>query len=476
MAPAQSADPVFEHRVVVATTSLDFERDVEESLTRNVNRLAALGYEVGAILGGQGAIIDRLLVRKPYVAGQVDHGGHVFVVMHRPVGRPAPVREYRFLHARGPLGVEEIVAAYGREGFRLTVTAWEGSYFHGAFERQAGGAPLDYRVLRTARRKGWDDQMLADPELRLRLQRVVPMTLDSALLELGEPVALPAEFAWESDAPNQRSRLEARLNARAAAGFRVQIARMRGNVLDIAMLKPAGASGPAPVLDLDDGPWGGPCGRGTIAGADAWTDGDVYCVAEDPKSAITNRGFDLVVLPEAAGDRALFNIVPGCAMRAQLRSPRGMSVRVARAELLEEEINRLTEPGYRVTRAFAVSKEDGEQRLVFFTSRLPLATVTGNPAPAGAAPRLSAEVDGIGQQLLAEREREINETLAAQLREHAVDAWAEIYEAPGNRHVLLNGCARTRFDREHAETVLRGLLNRTPYSNFRIRNEVIVEP
>lgn len=472
---AQGPEPVYEHRVVVATTSLDRERDVEDSLTRNVNQLAALGFEVGAMMGGRGAVLDRLLERKAYVAGQVDHGGQVFVVMHRPVDRPVAAREYRFLHTRGPLGVEEIVAAYGRDGFRLTATAWEGDTFHGAFERAAGQAPVDYRVFRTARRQGWDAQMLADGDVKQRLRRVVPLTLDSALVELGPPAASPAEFAWESDAPHQRSRLETRLNARAAAGFRVQLARLRGNVLDVALLKPAGSPGPGPALDLDDGPWGAPCGRGSIAGADIRADGDVYCVAEDPKGPVTNRGFDVVVAAEASlGNQPFFGRL-GCAVRARLGANRAAARRVARAVQLEEEIGRRLERGYRVTRAFAGVKEDGEQRLVFFTSRLPLPAATGKPAPRGKAPRLSAEPDGLGQQLLAGREREINEALAAELRDLKLDVWAEIHDVRASQHVLLLGCADSRPDRERAETVLRRLLVRSPYANFRVRNEIIVD-
>ena len=128
-------EPRYEHRVVVATTSRDRELDVEESLARNVNQFAALGFEVGAIVGGDGRLVDQLLERKPYAAGIVDHGGHVLVIMSRPVGRPPLAREYRFLHARTALGVEKIVAEYGQDGFRLTVTATEGGYFHAVFER-----------------------------------------------------------------------------------------------------------------------------------------------------------------------------------------------------------------------------------------------------------------------------------------------------------------------------------------------------
>lgn len=475
VAPAQTPTPVYEHRVVVPTTSRDRELDVEESLARNVNELAALGFEVGAMVGGHGALVDRLLERRPYVAGQVDHGGHVFVVMHRPVRLPAPAREYRFLHARGPLGVEEIVAGYGRDGFRLTTTAWEGDYFHAAFERVAGTPALDYRVFRTARRRGWDQHMLDDADVRHRLRRVVPMTLDSALVELGPPAETPAAFAWESDQPFQRSRLEPKLNARAAAGFRVQLVRLRGNVLDVALLKPAGADGPAPALDLDDGPWGGPCSRGTIAGADVWTDGDVYCVAEDPRGPVANRGFDLVVAPDPnIGDQPFFGRV-SCEARARLQTSRPVAIRVARAEQLQREIGRQVQPGFRVTRAFAAVREDGESRLVFFTSQLPPPEPGPSPAVAASAPRLRPELDDLGQQLLADRERAINDGLATELRPDDVEAWVEISDARANRHVRLAGCARTRLDRDHAETVLRGLLARTPYAAFRIRNEIIVE-
>lgn len=474
-AVVQGADVVYEHRVVVATTSLDREQDVEDSLARNVNVLARLGFEVGAIVGGSGALVERLLERQPYRAGQVDHGGHVFVVMHRPAGPPAPVREYRFLHTRGPLGVEEIVAAYGRDGFHLTATAWEGDYFHGAFERKSGEAPVDYRVFQTANRRGWDVHMLADPEVRQRVRRVTPLRLDSALVELGPPAATPAEFAWESDAPFQQSRLEARLRDRARAGFRVQMVRLRGNVLDIALLKPAGAEAPGPVLDIDDGPWGAPCSRGRIAGADVWTDGDVYCVAEDPGGPVSNRGFDLVVAPDADLGGQLFFGRRSCDISARLRTTRAAALRVTRALQLEREISRQVEPGYRVTRAFAGVREDGDQRLVFFASRLPLPSAGGTPATASPAPPLVAEVDGQGQQLLSQRERDINDALASELRARDVTAWVEINDVRASRHVLLTGCARTRLDRSHAETVLRGLLVPTPYAGFRIRNEIIIE-
>jgi len=265
----------YEHRVVVATTSRDRELDVEASLARNVNQFAALGFEVGAIVGGDGRLVDPLLERKPYAAGLVDHGGHVFVIMSRPVGRPSPPREYRFLHARTALGVEKIVAGYGQEGFRLAVTASEGGYVHAAFERGDTPAGLDYRVYRTSGRKGWDIRFLEDADTRARATRVMPMTLDSGLVELGAAGGSPADFAWESDKIHQRSRLEARLKMRAEQGFRVQLVRMRGTDLDVALLKPAAWDGAVVQPALDDGPWGMPCGRGAISGADFFSDGDV---------------------------------------------------------------------------------------------------------------------------------------------------------------------------------------------------------
>lgn len=471
----QVGEVEYEHRVVVPTTSWDREQEVEQSLERNVNRLAALGFEVGAMVGGYAPLLDRLLERKPYVAGHVDHTGQMFVVMHRPVGRPSPAREYRLLNVRGPIGVEPIVARYGQEGFRLTVTAWEGGRFHGAFERVPGEPPVEYRVFRTARRRGWDVQMLEDAEVRQRVRRVTPMTLDSALVELGEPRETPADFVWESAAPHDRGRLEVRLNTRAAEGFRVQIVRLRGNVLDVAMLKPAGATGPAPALDLDDGPWGGPCGRGRIAGADVWTDGQAYCVAEDPKGLVSNRGFDMVVAPDSDVGAQLFFGRVDCGIRARLRSNRVAALRVARASQMERELNRQTPKGYRVTQAFASIEDGRDERLVFFTSKLPSPEVKGKEAARGEAPLLTAELDGLGQQTMAMRESRINAELERELRDLNVDVWVELQEERGSRQALLLGCAGTRFDRERAESVLRRLLIGSPYNDYRIRNELIVQ-
>lgn len=475
---AQAAGQVFEHRVVVSTTALDLELEVDGSLTRNVNRLATLGFEVGAIVAGDGAILDRMLLRRAYMPGTVDHAGHVFVIMNRRVGHPAPVREYRILNARHPIGVEKVIAGWASEGFCLRVTAWEGNLFHGVFERVGGSAPVEYRVLRNQGRRGWDRQMMEDPDVRQRLRRVVPITLDSAIVELGAPAEPAAEFAWESDAPGNRDRHETRLNQRAAAGFRAQLGRMRNNILDVAMLKAAGSSGAGPALDLDDGPWGGPCGRGLIVGADIWTDGDVYCVAEDPKGPVSNRGFDLVLRPEdERSDGDLFRGWFPCEIRSQMSSDRTEAIRVARALQMEREIQRQVQPGYRITRAFAGTHPNGEQRLVFFTTQFPDLAESGSPGAAAdaPAPRLAPDGDALLQSSVTEYERKLNEDLEAELRSLDIIAHVEIHRQRTKGYALLTGCARIRLDREHAETVLRRLLGRTPYSDFRIRNEILIE-
>lgn len=174
-------------------------------------------------------------------------------------------------------------------------------------------------------------------------------------------------------------------------------------------------------------------------------------------------------------DGQLFLGRPSCELTSRFTSTRATTARIARAFQLESEINRRVQPGYRVTRAFAGIKENAEQRLVFFTSRLPLAVFEGKPASRAQAPPLIAELDGLGQQLLSEREREINASLSAELGVNNTTVWAEINDVRANRHVLLLGCAAHRLDRERAETVLRGLLVRIPYSGFRIRNEIRID-
>lgn len=229
-------------------------------------------------------------------------------------------------------------------------------------------------------------------------------------------------------------------------------------------------------MKLEDGFWGGPCGNGTIAGADAYTDGRIYCVAEDPQGPIRNQGFELSLRPDGDSDGDLFRGWMPCEVRSQLSSSRPASKRVARALQIEDELrSQKIPPGFRITRAFAAPREDRDDLLLFMTTRMPLPNLSGPAAPDSPAPRLTAEVDDPLQSLLARNEQSINERLDAELRRLDIIAWAEVNDHRASRSVRLAGCARTQFHREHAETVLRGILIRTPYFEHRIRNEIIVE-
>ncbi len=472
--PAQE-ELLYEHRVVVATTTEDRENEIDQSLERNVNQLAAHGYAVSAILGGFADIADNLLMRPPNDGNSIDRSGITLVVMHRPVIANAPAREYRLLHLRYWLGVDRIVARLGKEGFRLAAVSWEGGYFHAAFERIAGQEPVEYRVYRTAKRLGWDKHMMADPAVPLRLQRVVQIFPDFALAELASPKESPAEFVWSSDALHQSTRHEQKLNELAKSGFRVQFVRVRRNELDAALLKPAGGAVPAPAIDLDNGYWGGPCGRGRIAGADAWNDGQVYCIAEDPKGPIMNRGFDLELNPHRDLGGQLFFGRSSCEARARLYSKRPATIRLARALQLESEINRDLPKGYRVAHLFAGRQEGRDQRLVVMGTQAPMEAVAGPPARRGPAPALRVEVEGLGLQLLANEEVELNERLSRELRSTDIVAWVEINNSTGDQHILLTGCAVSRRERDDAVRTLNRLLTRSAFSRYPIRNEMLVE-
>jgi hypothetical protein len=173
------------------------------------------------------------------------------------------------LHTRTALGVEEIVGPLGTQGFVLAATAHDGPVFHAAFVRREDAPPADYRVYRNRGRASWMDQLQRDPPTLARLRRVVPMALDAALVEIGTEAAPPGALEWATVAAFRSSSIESTLGTKAAAGFRVQLARLRQNDLDVLLVRPAGPAGPATTYD-DDGPWGGPCSRGTIAGADGY--------------------------------------------------------------------------------------------------------------------------------------------------------------------------------------------------------------
>ncbi|MCZ7652839.1 MAG: hypothetical protein M5U13_17350 [Thermoanaerobaculia bacterium] len=465
----------WEHRVVVPTTARDTELEVEGSLERNVNRLAALGFEVTALAGGDGGLLDALLDRRPYSAGLADHTGQVFVVMARPAGGPDPPREYRLLHARTHVGVGEIVAAHGRDGFRLVRFSHEGSHFHAAFERTGDeAARRDYAVLANRGRKSWMAQIAEDPAVASRLTRVVPMALESALVELGPAVAPPAALEWLSEPFHQRSRQQDRLRERAREGFRVQLVRRRGSELDLLLVRPAGTEGPAPRPSLEDAPWGGPCGRGAMAGADVLPDGDVACVVEE-EAGVANRGFDLVARAEPELGGRLLVGTPDCALRLRAGGSGPAWARIARARMLEAEIAARVEPGFRVTRLLAARPESGEGRLVVFATDDPALRSSAAVAALSPAAPLAPEHDEPGGDLRAARAAELDAALAAAPGLAGASLWLEIDDRPKRGRARLAGCVASRAQKEEAERVARSLLAASAYAGFELRSEVRVE-
>lgn len=166
---------------------------------------------------------------------------------------------------------------------------------------------------------------------------------------------------------------------------------------------------------------------------------------------------------------------PSCEVRARLASARAAATRIARAGQMENELNRKVEPGYRVTRAFVGAPDGTDARLVVFTSRLPAPPAGTAAGTTRRAPRLKPELDEVGQQLQSRREDELNDQLTSELASPDVKAWVEIYGGRSGRYVLLSGCATHRIDKQRAETIVRRLLVRTSYADFRLRNEIIVD-
>jgi len=469
---AQDAAP--RHRVVVSTGVSDREADVDASLERHVNRLAGAGYELTAILGGASPVVDSLLTRKPYVAGLVDHSGHTAIVMSRAPEGHAVRREYRLLHTRTALGVEDVVGPLGTQGFVLAATAHDGPVFHAAFVRREDAPPADYRVYRNRGRASWMDQLQKDAPALARLRRVVPMALDAALVELGAEASPPGNLEWATIAAFRSSSLESTLGTKAAAGFRVQLARLRQNDLDVLLVRPAGPAGPATTYDVDDGPWGGPCSRGTIVGADGYTDGDVYCVAENPGGGVSNRGADALLQVRTGADRPLLD-VPSCVDRARLRAPRPAHARIAIAQQIERFLDKSVPDGYRLTRLLAVQKSDGEARLVAFSSNAPATPASGAPADTEPVPPLVPDLDGPLDANTAQRQRDLNDRLARLSGVQNRDAWLDVIEAPGMRSVVLSGCVTTRTAKLELERAVRMLLQPAPFTDYRLRSDLIVD-
>jgi len=313
-----------------------------------------------------------------------------------------------------------------------------------------------------------------DPAMASRLRRVVPMALDHALVELGAEASPAGALEWASTPAFRSESLERTLNDKAAAGFRVQWVRMRENTLDVLLVRPAGPAGSPVVLDVDDGPWGGPCSRGTIVGADGYTDGDVYCVAENPGSGVSNRGFDGLLRVRTGATMPLLD-VPGCVDRARLNGSRPAHARIAVAQQLERFLDAKVPAGFRLTRLLAVQKTGDDARLVAFTSSAPGDAVSGPPAGTGPIPPLLPDLDGPLSANTAERQRDLNERLAQLRGVQNQDVWLDVLENPGQRAVVLSGCVTTRTAKVELEQAVRSLLQPAPFTNYRFRSDVIVD-
>jgi hypothetical protein len=472
---ARGADGArYEHRVVVSTTSLDQELDVEGSLERNVNRFGAAGFEVAAIVGGSAGVLDRLLDRKPYVPGRVDHAGLIFVIMARPVGGPLHAHQYRLLHTRTPLGTDALVARAGQDGFHLVAASLDGAIFHAAFERTPGPA-AEYRVYRNQGRKDWMTAVRTDPGVLDRLMRVFPMGLDFALIELGPRRSPAGALEWTGGKPYNFTGLEGPINDKARDGFRVSLVRRRDTSLDVLLVRPAGAGGSAATYDLDDGPWGMPCGRGAIAGADVFTDGDTYC-ASDVSVPGSNDGLDLTARTyQVSRGRLLFD-APDCATTAWLGSSRAAARRLAVARTLEQALDARVRAGYHVTRALAAIDERGAMRIVAFASTAAMPAGAGPPIHGAPSPELTLDRDEPGGDLTTEREDALNERLRRSAQVRADTVRLEVTDVRGARYVRIAGCVATRAERKAVEDTVRGLLAGSPFSDFAVRNDLAVGP
>ncbi len=474
-AASAAEDPIrYDHRVVVATTALDRAEDVNASLEHNVNRLGALGYELTALVGGDATILDALLSREPYLWNRVDHAGLTFAVMARPAGRPAPARHYRLLHVRTTLELEPVVVALGAGGYRMTVTALEGEIVHLAFERTASTVAVDYHVFRNRGRRSWMELVLADPDARWRVTRVMPVALDAAVVELGPPQPTPVEMQWLSTPAHLFSSLEAPLRELVKGGARVDLVRTRANDVSLLVVRPAGAAGSAADYDLDDGPWGAVCARGRLAGAVVLPNGHVACATDQGGSPVSNLGLDLTVRPQpTANGRTLFR-GPDCDVRARLTSTRTAAPRVAVALQFEREIVAAVAPGFRVMRALAAQDSNGQRRIVTLTSDGPLPPVTAAPSSPGHVPPLVAEAEGRPDDRRRDREDRLNAALADDPRFRGAALWFELNDTLTPRSARLLGCVATIRDREPTAAAARELLAAQGLARITFVNDLVI--
>jgi hypothetical protein len=463
----------YEHRVVVPTSGIDRDQFHAESLERNVNALAARGFELTALAGGDGALVDTMLTRG--TAGRIvtEHAAITLAVMARPVAQAVVARTYRLLHVTERESVAQVIAPLGAQGFRLALAEHDGEIVHLAFEKTDGDAAVEYREFRNRGRASWMDQLLADPDVRARMTRVVPVALGAGIVELGASRPEPGHVQWLSKPTHAFETLTVPIRDLAKTGYRVDLVRRRGpNDLDVLLVKPAGVSTSPAVFDLDDGPWGSPCGRGTIAGAAVGPDGDVYCASDTSGTAPSNRGLDLTVRAQPSASGAVLFRGPTCDVLAGLSSARPASARLAFAAQLEQELASQVQPGFRVTRLLAAQDRNLQARLVAFTTNAAARVASGAPADRTPAPYFRAELDTPGDDLARQREAAINAALEARGLE-AAPLWVELDGRRGRTARLL-GCAPTRLDRETAESAARGALIGEGLGDYRLDSRVIV--
>jgi hypothetical protein len=475
LAPSLTADTIqYEHRVVVPTTARVYDSEISASLEKNVNALAAHGYELTTIVGGDAVVLDAILKRRPYSTLGADDAAIALAVMARPVGRPSIARQYRLLHVREIESVAQAVAPLGAEGYRLKFTEIDGAVVHVVFERAGEAPPVEYREFRNKGRTSWMEQLLGDADVRARMMRVAPVALGAGIVELGPRQATPGDVSWLSKPTHAFEQLEGRITEMAKAGHSVQMVRRRGpNDLDVLMVKPAGVTSAGIDVDLDDGPWGSACGRGVIAGAAVGPDGDVYCAADRSRaSAVSNRGLDLTVRPMPSEGGAVLFRGPTCDLQARLRSSRPAARRVAFAVQFEQEIARAIESGYRVVRALAAVDHNQQARIVTFTSNaagdVPKGTAA-NPAP---APPLVAELDLVGSDLMRQREAAVNAALVTR-RPGDHDLWVELTGRPFASASVL-GCVTSRLERDAAVSAARGALSDEGLAGIRLVDNLVV--
>ena len=469
--PAQP--PSYEHRVVVPTTSINRDAEIADSLEQNVNALAARGFELSALAGGDGVVLDAMLARSPYAPAVTDHAAVTLAVMTRPLGQPGIAREYRLLHVRERESVADAVAPLGPAGFRLVLVEHDGDVVHVAFEKVDGQAPMEYREFRNRGRRTWMDQLLADDEVVHRMTRVTPVALNAGIVELGPRQADPGHVQWLSRPTHSFEQLETPIRELVKGGHRVDLVRRRGpNDLDVLLVKPAGVTASTAVFDLDDGPWGSPCGRGTIAGAAVGPDGDVYCAADTAGSAPpSNRGLDLTVRPQPSASGAVLFRGPTCDVLARLYSARRASTWLAFAAQLEQEIASAAPAGFRVTRLLAAKDGNEQARLVAFTTTAAPRVTRGRPADASPVPALMAELDTPGNDLARQREVSVNDALQRRGLEGG-PLWVEFPER--GRTVRLLGCVPTRLARDATEAAVRGLLIGEGLGDYRLDSRLVL--